>query len=126
MNDVSVVVVDSLDTVVRLVDAKVESNTDTKNDTDNDTSNDNSNDDRVTWSNHAQQRTYSDEEDPITSTYGDGDDTIDTSETLNYKIDEEMCMGTDGINRVDHHFFSPPYTLTNLQSSTIQDKQLWL
>ena len=76
MNDVSVVV-DSIDTVVRPIDAKVQS--DTNNDTDNDTSNNN----RVTWSNHAQQRiTYGDGDDTITSTYGDGDDTIDISETL--------------------------------------------
>ena len=46
--------------------------------------------------------------------------------SLNYKIDEEICRGKDGINRADYHFFSPPYTLANLQSSTIQDKELWL
>ena len=46
--------------------------------------------------------------------------------SLNYKIEEEIRRGKDGINRADYHFFSPPYTLTNLQSSTIQDKKLWL
>ena len=103
MNDVSVVVVDSVDTVVRPVaEATVESDTDT-NDTDNDP-NDNSNDDRVTWSNHAQQRTYSDGDDgddSITSTYGDGDDIIDISETITsakkpyiYKTYRDACNGS--------------------------------
>ena len=90
INDVSVV--DSNDTVVRVNDAKVQSNdtvVDSKvrlNDTNNDTDNDTSNDNCVTWSEHAQQRiTYGDGDDiseTLTSTYGDGDDTIDISETL--------------------------------------------
>ena len=112
MNDVSVVAVDSIDivgrpvaeatvdTVVRPVaEATVESDTDT-NDTDNDP-NDNSNDDRVTWSNHAQQRTYSDGDDSITSTYGDEDDIIDISETITsakkpyiYKTYRDACNGS--------------------------------
>ena len=98
MNDVSVVVVDStvadsIDTVVRPIDAKVQSN-DTNNDTDNDTSNNN----RVTWSEHAQQRiTYGDGDDiseTLTSTYGDGDDTIDISETLTSVIQPDKYQGS--------------------------------
>ena len=102
MNDVSEVavdstVVDSIDTVVRPVaEATVESDTNTK-DTDNDP-NDISN---VTWSNHAQQRTYSDGDDSITSTYGDEDDIIDISETITsakkpyiYKSYRDACNGS--------------------------------
>ena len=116
MNDVSVVVVDSVDTVVRPVaETTVESDTDT-NDTDNDP-NDNSNDDRVTWSNHAQQRTYSDGDgaqqrtysdgDGVTlaqqSTYGNEDDIIDISEAVTsvnkpyiYKSYRDACNGSKG------------------------------
>ena len=46
--------------------------------------------------------------------------------TLNYKIDEKICRGKDGINCSDYYLFSPPYTLTNLQSTSIQKKELWL
>ena len=115
MNDVSVVdsKVRIKDTVGQICDSTVQSN-DTNNDTDNDTSNDN----YVTWSNHAQQRTYSDgdditlvqqstygDEDEITlvqqSTYGDGNDTIDISETITsvkkpyiYKSYKDACSGS--------------------------------
>ena len=46
--------------------------------------------------------------------------------TLNYKIEEEIHRGKDGINCSDYYLFSPPYTLTNLQSTSIQKKELWL
>ena len=88
MNDVSVV-----DLKVRIKDSTVQSN-DTNKDTDNDTSN-------VTWSNHAQQRTYSDRDDAQQCTYGDGDDTIDISETITsvnkpyiYKSYKDACNGS--------------------------------
>ena len=46
--------------------------------------------------------------------------------SLNYKIEEEIRRGKDGINRADYHLFSPPHTLSNLQSSTTNIKELWL
>ena len=46
--------------------------------------------------------------------------------SLNYKIEEEIRRGKDGINRADYHLFSSPHTLANLQSSTTKIKELWL
>ena len=46
--------------------------------------------------------------------------------TLNYKIEEEMRRGKDGINCSDYYLFSPPYTLTDLRSTSIHTKELWL
>ena len=46
--------------------------------------------------------------------------------SLNYKIEEELNHGTDGIDRSNYGLFSPRYTLTKLQSSSILKKELWL
>ena len=46
--------------------------------------------------------------------------------SLNYRISEEKRRETDGIDRSTYALFSPPYTLTKLQSSSISDKELWL
>ena len=51
---------------------------------------------------------------------------ITSHHSLNYKIDEEIRRGKDGIDRSNYRLFSPPYTLANLQSSTTQNKELWL
>ena len=51
---------------------------------------------------------------------------ITSHHSLNYKIDEEIGQGKDGIDRSNYRLFSPPYTLNNLQSSSIQHKELWL
>ena len=94
MNDVSVV--DSKVQIKDISNSIVQSN-DTNNDTENDTSN-------VTWSNHAQQRTYSDG-DGVTlaqqNTYGNEDDIIDISEAVTsvnkpyiYKSYKEACSGS--------------------------------
>ena len=96
MNDVSVV--DSKVQIEDISNSIVQSN-DTNNDTENDTSN-------VTWSNHAQQRTYSDG-DGVTltqqSTYGNEDDIIDISEAVTsvnkpyiYKSYRDACNGSKG------------------------------
>ena len=108
MNDMYVV--DSKVQIKDISNSIVQLN-DTNNDTENDTSN-------VTWSNHAQQRTYSDgdsvtlaqqrtygNEDDITlmqeGTYGDRNDTIDISETITsvkkpyiYKSYRYACNGS--------------------------------
>ena len=55
-----------------------------------------------------------------------GATTITSHHSLNYKIDEEIRRGTDGIDCSNYCLFSPPYTLTKLQSSSIHDKELWL
>ena len=51
---------------------------------------------------------------------------ISSHHSLNYKIDEEIRRGKDGIDRSNYHLFSLSYTLTNLQSNSIQNKALWL
>ena len=51
---------------------------------------------------------------------------ITSHRSLNYKIDEEICRGTDGIDCSNYCLFSPPNTLTKLQSISIHDKELWL
>ena len=51
---------------------------------------------------------------------------ITSHHSLNYKIDEEILHGKDSIDCSNYRLFSPPYTLTNLQSSSIQNKELWL
>ena len=107
MNDVSVV--DSKVQIKDISNSIVQSN-DTNNDTENDTS-------KVTWSNHAQQRTYSDGDgaqqptysdgDGVTlaqqSTYGNEDDIIDISEAVTsvnkpyiYKSYRDACNGSKG------------------------------
>ena len=45
---------------------------------------------------------------------------------LNYQINEEKRIGTDGIDRSNYHLFSKHYTITKIQSSSIIDKKLWL
>ena len=51
---------------------------------------------------------------------------ITSHHSMNYKIDEEIRRGTDGIDRSNYCLFSPPYTLTTLQFSSIHEKELWL
>ena len=47
--------------------------------------------------------------------------------SLNYRISEEKCLGTDGIDRSNYHLFkSKQYTITKLHSSSIPHKKLWL
>ena len=46
--------------------------------------------------------------------------------SLNYKIDKEIRWGTDGIDCSNYCLFSPPNTLTKLQSRSIHNKELWL
>ena len=55
-----------------------------------------------------------------------GATSITSHHSLNYKIDEEIHRGTDGIDCSNYCLFSPPNTLTKLQSSSIHDKELWL
>ena len=103
MNDVSVV--DSKVQIKDISNSIVQSN-DTNNDTENDTS-------KVTWSNHAQQRTYSDGDDVTLAgdgvtlaqrnTYGNEDDIIDISEAVTsvnkpyiYKSYRDACNGSKG------------------------------
>ena len=50
---------------------------------------------------------------------------ITSHHSLNYKIDEEICQGTDGIDCSNYCLFSPLNTLTKLQSSSIHDKEQW-
>ena len=68
------------------------------NDTNNYTNNDTSNDNRVTWLEHAQRRIpYGDGDDiseSFMSTYGDGDDAIDISETLMSVIQQDKFQGS--------------------------------
>ena len=51
---------------------------------------------------------------------------ITSHHSLNYKIDEEICQGTDGIDHSNYCLFSPPNTLTKLQSSSVHVKELWM
>ena len=46
--------------------------------------------------------------------------------SLNYRINKEKRIWTDGIDRSNYHLFSKQYTLTKLQSSNINKKKLWL
>ena len=47
--------------------------------------------------------------------------------SLNYRISEEITLGTDGIDRSNYHLFkSKKYTITKLHSSSIPYKKLWL
>ena len=47
--------------------------------------------------------------------------------SLNYRISEEITIGTDGIDRSNYHLFkSKKYTITKLHSSSIPNKRLWL
>ena len=46
--------------------------------------------------------------------------------SLNHQISEEHRRGTDGIDRSSYHLFSTQYTITHLQSSSLDDKKLWL
>ena len=55
-----------------------------------------------------------------------GPTAIASHHSLNHQISEEHRRGTDGIDRSSYHLFSTQYTITKLQSSTIDDKQLWL
>ena len=55
-----------------------------------------------------------------------GPTAIASHHSLNHQISEEHRRGTDGIDRSSYHLFSTQYSITNLQSSTIDDKQLWL
>ena len=54
--------------------------------------------------------------------------TVTTSHySLNYRINEEITLRTDGIDRSNYHLFkSKKYTITKLHSSSIPDKRLWL
>ena len=47
---------------------------------------------------------------------------ISSHHTLNYKIGVEIHRGKDGIDCSNYYLFSPPYTLTNLQSTSIQKR----
>ena len=51
---------------------------------------------------------------------------IASHHSLNDRINEEKQIGTDCIDQSDCRLFSPLYTLTKLQSSSITDKMLWL
>ena len=55
-----------------------------------------------------------------------GPTAIASHHSLNHQISEEHRRGTDGIDRSSYHLFSTQYSITDLQSSTIDDKQLWL
>ena len=47
--------------------------------------------------------------------------------SLNYRISEEITIGTDGIDRSNYHLFkSKKYAITKLHSSSIPNKRLWL
>ena len=46
--------------------------------------------------------------------------------SLNIQISEEHRRGTDGINRSSYHLFSTQYSIQSLQSSSLDDKKLWL
>ena len=47
--------------------------------------------------------------------------------SLNYRISEEIILGTDGIDRSNYRLFkSKKYTITTMHSSSIPDKRLWL
>ena len=52
---------------------------------------------------------------------------ITSHRSLNYKIDKnEIRRGRGCIDCSNYCVFSPPYTLTKLQSSSIHEKELWL
>ena len=55
-----------------------------------------------------------------------GPTSIASHHSLNHQISKEHRRGTDGINRSNYHLFSTQYTITKLQSSSIDDKKLWL
>ena len=55
-----------------------------------------------------------------------GPTSITSHQSLNHRISEEKHRGTDGIDRSNYHLFSTQYTITKLQSSSIDDKKLWL
>ena len=46
--------------------------------------------------------------------------------SLNYRIDGEISRGTDGIDHSNYRLFSTLYTLTKIQSSSIDNKEQWL
>ena len=46
--------------------------------------------------------------------------------SLNIQISEEHRRGTDGINRSSYHLFCTQYSIQSLQSSSLEDKKLWL
>ena len=55
-----------------------------------------------------------------------GSTLIASQHSLNYRINKEKRIGTDGIDQSNYHLFSTQYTLTKLQSSSITNKKLWL
>ena len=55
-----------------------------------------------------------------------GPTSIASHHYLNHRISEEHRRGTDGINQSNYHLFSTLYTITKLQSSSLDDKKLWL
>ena len=55
-----------------------------------------------------------------------GPPSIASHHSLNHQISEEHRRGTDGIDRSSYHLFSTQYTITKLQSSSLDDKKLWL
>ena len=55
-----------------------------------------------------------------------GPTSIVSHQSLNHRISKEKHQGTDGIDRSNYHLFSTQYTITQLQSSSINAKKLWL
>ena len=55
-----------------------------------------------------------------------GPTSIARHHSLNYLINKEKRIGTDGIDRSNYHLFSKQYTISKLQSSSILVKKLWL
>ena len=55
-----------------------------------------------------------------------GPTSIASHRSLNHRISEVHRRGIDGIDRSNYHLFSTQYTITKLQSSSIDDKKLWL
>ena len=55
-----------------------------------------------------------------------GPTSIASHHCLNHQISKEHRRGTDGIDQSNYHLFSTQYTFTKLQSSSINDKRLWL
>ena len=55
-----------------------------------------------------------------------GPTSIASHRYLIHKISAEKYRGTDGMDQSNYNLFSTQYTITKLQSSSINNKKLWL
>ena len=55
-----------------------------------------------------------------------GPTAVASHHSLNYQVGEQFTLNTDGILEGSHFFFSSPYTLDSLYSTSAEDKVKWL